>query len=622
MNILIPHSFLKDYIKTNASVEDIAKALSLHSFSVEKTAKDGKDSIYEIEVTPNRGDALSVLGIARELRAVLPRMGFKASWVYSPTFSENEGSEDMLSVEISDEKLVPRFSAIVLDNVTIKDSPSLIAQRLEKVGIRPINNVVDITNYMMIDKGQPMHAFDYDKVRDGKMVVRESKEGETLVTLDGNTRELPEGVIVIEDGSGKLIDLCGIMGCENSEVGENTKRVLLFVQVYDPQRIRKASMTLGHRTDAALRFEKGIDFEGVLPALWESVDLMKKHCNASVLSKLVDIKNTSVSKKTVNVEYERINAVAGVSIDNSDIDTILTNLGFEVNNGVAHVPSWRSDDISIPEDLAEEVIRVYGYYNLPNSLPTGEIPLRELEPVFYWEDLTKDYLKHQGFFECYSYSATNGENVTQEALAISNPLTEDFAFMRTSLVPQLLEVLNENKGYSNVIKLFELASIYDPVEGDLPEQPVKLAIVTKGVDFRTFKGFVEGLYKELGVVREVSSVAEYEDGVLAIELDFEDLVSEATLAKTYTPLTGFNSIKEDMTFVIPESISYMQVEEAIYSVDPRIIKVSFKDIYEDSLTVALEYLDRKDQISSEDTQKIRDQIVAFLKKRLKIKLKG
>ncbi|HDQ88633.1 MAG TPA: phenylalanine--tRNA ligase subunit beta, partial [candidate division WWE3 bacterium] len=502
MNILVPHSWLKDYLQTDLPSEKLAELLSLHAFSVERILpqEDG-DVVYEVEITPNRGDALSILGIARELKAILPAKGHPVGWKLTSVAPKVPSVEEAylraLSVEIKDSTLVPRFSAVVLDTVNVQDSPRSMRDRLEKVGIRPINNVVDVTNYLMVEWGQPMHAFDYDKILDAKMIVRESLEGEKITTLDGMERTLPAGVIVIEDGSGRLIDLCGIMGAQNSEVDEKTKRVLLFVQVYDPVRIRKASMALGHRTDAALRFEKGIDYLGVIPSLWYAVDLLEKNAEATLVSELIDIENHNFTQKEVSVDYEKISAIAGVEIKPQQVNSILVGLGFEFNepNSLVTVPSWRADDIQILEDLAEEVIRILGYYSLPNKLPTGEIPLKSVDSSFYWEDFAKDFLRYQGFFECYTPSATSKELAGEGALSLKNPLSEEFHYFRKSLIPQLLDVANSNKGYADQLRLFELARVYNLTdenkkEGQLPEQPFMLGLVVKGMDYLDFKGII------------------------------------------------------------------------------------------------------------------------------------
>lgn len=628
MNILVPHSWLKDYIETNASVEDIARVLSLHAFSVEtlRQAQGRKDElVYEIEITPNRGDALSVLGIARELSAILPRQNFKVSWQKRRVAAEETGDDRLkLKVEIKDKSLVPRFSAIILDNIKIKDSPDFIQRRLEMVGTRALNNVIDITNYLMLDKGQPMHAFDYDKILGAKMVVRESKKGEKLTTLDGVERELPEGVIVIEDGEGRLIDLCGIMGAKNSEVDANTKRVLLFVQVYDPVRIRKSSMALGHRTEAALRFEKGIDFEGVAPALWEAVNFLQEQAGAKVASKLTDILNADIKPKKVAVDYEKINQVAGIEIKKETVDKTLQDLGFVFEGNSVVVPSWRYGDIDLAEDLAEEVIRLYGYDKLPNKLLTGEVPQRKIEAIFGREDSARAYLKHQGFFECYTNSATSPAMAGRGAIKITNPLNEDFSYLKISILPQLLAVAEKNQGYGETIKIFELASVYLPRKNDLPDQPLRLGLAARGVEYREFKGVIEGLLEELGVNDDFDFVIqEFGNNVLAAELDFEELAKQAGKTKTYKPLSSFNSIKEDLTLAIPDihDIRYPEIARLILAADRRVKKLEFKDMYKNFLTLAIEYLDAEQQISSEQTQQIRKNIFEQLDKKLKVKLK-
>lgn len=625
MNITILDSWLRDYIDTNAAPLDIASALSLHSFGIEKiTPTAGGDTLYEVEITPNRSDAISVIGVARELLVVLPKHGFSCSWRKQPVISQEINSTKYsLKVDIRDPSLVPCFYAIVLDNVTIGPGPDSMAKRLEESGFRGINNIVDITNYLMLDKGQPMHSFDYDKIIGQTMIVRESLSGEKITTLDGVERTLPSGVIVIEDGSGRLIDLCGIMGAKNSEVDEKTKRVLLFVQVYDPIRIRKASMTLGHRTDAALRFEKGIDYGGVVPALWEAVDMAKKYAGATVESSLVSIVNQEISEKFVKIDYPRIDQVAGIHLDKSIVDQTLTDLGFKIDEDKCLVPSWRYDDINITEDLAEEVIRVYGYYNIKGDLPSGEIPDSRESSCFFWEDVARDYLKYMGFNECYTYSATTAKKAGADALAISNPLNEDVSHLRTSLIPQLLSVLERNQGYSSTLKLYELSATYHPSENDIPLQPITLGVVVKGLNYREFKGYIEGLFLEMGIKNPPDfSINSHSDNILTFEINFENLVTLSTKTKTYTPLTGFNSIREDLTFTIHSGVTYQKIVSVIKESDEKIINLQLKDVFKDSLTISIEYLDRKKQISSTDTQEIRQKIFSNLEKKLSIRLKG
>jgi len=474
-----------------------------------------------------------------------------------------------------------------------------------------------------------MHVFDYDKILGHKMIVRESLENEVVITLDGVERKLPKGVIVIEDGGGRLIDLCGIMGAKNSEVDENTKKILLFVQIYDPGKIRKASMSLGHRTDAALRFEKGIDYGGVLEALWDSSKMISEFSGAVVSSNLVDFENITLEPKSVLVDYEKINKIAGVEIEKEKVLEILKSLGFEVgSDNYVNVPTWRHEDINIPEDIVEEVVRMYGYYKLPVKLPSGEIPIREVDKTFYWEKVVRYFLKYAGFFECYNYSATSFQSAGENAIRLANPLNEDMTHLRTSLLPQLESVLDKNQSYSEKIKLFELANVYlkDGLNTgeSLPYQPLRLSLVAKGVDYNEFKGYITSLFEIMGLDRD-KYLGNYSCNIfggqeLGVELDFSELVKKATKDKSYTPLTSFNSIKEDLTFEVPEKVLYPQIEKVILETDNRIFKLEFKDIYKNYLTFSIEYLDSKKQISSEDTQDIRKKIFKNLEK-IGVKLK-
>lgn len=623
MNILIPYSWLKDYIKTNLPAKEVARLLSLHAFAVERIHDVKGEPVFEIEVTTNRGDALSVLGIARELKAVLPKGKFTAK-LPNPdqpmAIPKNLPDKDKLIVEIKDKSLVPRFCAIVLENVKIGPSPKRLVDRLEQAGTRSLNNIIDITNYLMLDKGQPMHAFDYDKIKGQKMILRESRQAEKVITLDEIERELPEGVIVIEDGTGRLIDLCGIMGAKNSGIDANTKKVLLFVQVYDATRIRRASMTLGHRTEAALRFEKGIDPAGVLPGLFDAVAMAEELAGAKVSSKMIDIVNEKYKTKSVKIDYEKISQMAGVVIEKTKIDNILKNLGFKIKGGKVEVPSWRSDDIEIGEDLAEEVIRIYGYHNLPAKLPLDDLPKKSDKNNFAIEDSAKNYLKHLGFFECYNNSMTSRAGQSADALELLNPLSQEAPVLRTSLLPQLIQVLEKNESNGEKIRLFELASVFLPKKGDLPDQPLKLAVATKGLEYLELKGILSALLGELNVADfnlEIKKIS----GYLVAELDFEDVLKKSSSVKKYAPLSKYNSVREDMTFVINEGVGFEQIKEAIESVSNLINKVDFKYIFKNNLTIALEYLDRSGEIPTEQIKKIRESIFSKLEKSLNVKLK-
>ncbi|MBI4999264.1 phenylalanine--tRNA ligase subunit beta, partial [Candidatus Gottesmanbacteria bacterium] len=620
MNILVSDSWLKEHLKTKATPKKIAEYLSLCSQSVEKITKVGNDWVYEIEVTTNRPDCFSVYGIARELAAILPRFGIKAKLEQVTSYKLQVTSKNglPLEVKITDPSLCPRFTAIIFDNIKVGPSPKIIQDRLEKAGIRSLNNIVDISNYLMLELGQPMHTFDYDKIKGAKMILRESIAGEKITTLDGQTRILPAGAIVIKDGQGRIIDLCGIMGAENSAVDEKTKRVLLFVQTYDPARIRRTCQQLGFRTEAASRFEKGVDPEGVIIAMEKAIAMFEKNCSARVAGKLIDIYPSPPKPKIIKLDFNLINRIIGLEIPQKEVIDILKSLGFGLLQVTGYrlqvtVPHWRYNDISIPEDLIEEIARIYGYHRLPSNLPPASIPgierpkFRELR--FFWEEKIKIALKYWGFTEIATYSMVSSDLLTkvgfdpQDYLKIANPLTQDLVYMRPSLSPSILQIISQNQASSSDIRIFEIANIYIPQgEKNLPEE---IPVLTAGLTSDRFyeaKGILEALFEDLGIknyqfkkglsvnkifcpgkMAEVliggkpvgilgeidTAIAHYFDiagRVVLFDLEVNSLISRATQVKKYTPIPSFPPIIEDLAFVIFQKVETAKIIEAIKSV--------------------------------------------------------
>ncbi|MEJ2347955.1 MAG: phenylalanine--tRNA ligase beta subunit-related protein, partial [Patescibacteria group bacterium] len=360
MDILISDNWLKDFLKTSAKPKNIARCLSLSGPSVDRIEKKNSDSIYHIEVTTNRVDSASVYGIAREAAAILPRFGIKARSIPPRTkFPGNfVGKVKYLDVKVN-HKLCPRFAAILIRNVKVKPSPDHIKKRLMAVGERPINNIVDISNYIMHEIGQPTHTFDYDKITGAKMVLRASRKNEKITTLDNKTHTLPGGDIVIEDGSGRLIDLAGIMGGLNSAIDANTKNVLFFVQTYNPVNIRRTYMSLAHRTEAAGLFEKGLDPELVSLGIKRGVDLFIELTGGKPESQILDIYPAPYKAKKVITSLPFIEERLGISLSKKDISKFLNSLGFETSwkgqKLETLVPSYRSNDVDIAEDIVEEI---------------------------------------------------------------------------------------------------------------------------------------------------------------------------------------------------------------------------------------------------------------------------
>lgn len=519
MNIKITHSWLLEYLDTKATPQQIQEYLSLCGPSVERIEKVADDWVYDIEITSNRIDTVSVVGIAREAGAILNRFNiparFKPPQIKTPTDSPK------LPFTIKDpDKLCHRLMAVVMDNVFIGDSPEYIKNRLLLAGIRSINNLVDITNYVMLEIGHPTHVFDYDRIKTNNFLIRHAKKGEKITTLDEKTYELFENDIIIDDGTGQIIDFPGIMGTANSIVTNETKRIVFFIESNDSVAIRKSSMTHGIRTMAASINEKYPDINLVQTALFRGIELFEKHAKAKVASQVFDIYPNPVQDKKIKVSYQYLTDRIGVEIPKKQIKDILIDLGFiichpeesiddEGSNNVKFtviVPSFRSHDVSQPEDIVEEIARIYGYHNLPTQLPPMVYIKQpeDTERLFQYQQVIKTFLKHQGFLEVMNYSACSQELLdafsleSKTYLEITNTISQDIKYLRQSLIPSLVKNIRDNEGYQSSLKLFEIAKTYIPTGKDLPIENFKIGCVVN-TSFADLKGILDGLVKELNI---------------------------------------------------------------------------------------------------------------------------
>jgi len=674
MNILILDSWLKEYLQTKATPKQIGEYLSLCSQSVEKITKIKNDWLYEIEITTNRPDCLSVYGIARELAVILPRFAIPTKLkplAISQQIKTTDKKGLPLEVKIKNPSLCPRFTAIIFDKVVIKPSPKVVQERLEKSGIRAINNVVDISNYLMLELGQPMHTFDYDKIKKAKMILRESAGGEKITTLDDQIRPLSDGTIIIEDGEGRIIDLCGIMGGKNSEVDEKTKRVLLFIQTYDPVRIRQACQKLAFRTDAASRFEKGVDPEGVLIAMEKAIEMFEKNAEAEVASQLIDIYSNPPQEKRVKLDINLVNKIMGVEIKQKEIINILESLGFVIKTDgdssvTATVPHWRQGDIDIPEDLIEEIARIYGYHRLPVKLPPLAIIPQNKTDLSKWKTKTKTALKFWGFTETVNYSMLSEsllndvEIKPEDCLRIANPLSDEWVFLRPSLIPSLLQVAGLNK--KEKIKIFELANVYlFQSENQLPEESLMLTGLITGESFAKVKGVIEAILEELGIKeveikpyqlqktfygkifhpscraeitpknntlgifgqikRNLALKFGLEEKVFVFDLDFTQISKEANEIKKYKTIPKYPPIIEDLSFVISEKTYVGEIIKAIKTTSQIIQSVELIDSFENSRTFRITYQNAKKTLTDKEAEKIREKIINNLNNKLQAKLK-
>lgn len=667
MNIQISDSWLREFIDTPATPEQIREYLSLCSQSVEKLIKDGQETIYDIEITTNRPDCLSVYGIARELAAVLPRFGIKAHLTDVPVAEMPTITEGLpLQIKISKADLCPRFTALIYDNIKIKPAPKYAQERLKLAGIRALNNVIDISNYLMLELGQPMHTFDYDKILKHKMFLREAKAGEAIITLDDQKRSLTDGVIIIEDGEKRIVDLCGIMGAKNSETDENTKRVLLFVQTYNPAKIRKTTQLLGFRTEAASRFEKGMDPEGVIPTMARATLLFKDWCEANPASELFDIYPKKIEEKTVKVSLEKLTNLTGIEIKLDEAKEILENLGFKVTTEtedqtiIATVPHWRNGDVAIPEDLVEEVARIYGYHNLPNVLP----PLTSVPPqrdnTFDWENKIKNALKYWGYIEVANYSMV-GKALLDKVeldpnfcLKIANPLTDDLTYLRNSLIPSLLEVVAKNS--SDQISVFEMASEFFPTkESSLPNETTELTVVND-ISYLHLKGTLELLLNDLGITEyEFKPVSDFDHAILnalggiyiqktqigiigkiknnlkssfgikkdvfVLDIELGRLLKFATKNRKYSPISRYPPVIEDLSFLFPSKTYIGPVIEEVKKISEIIKSVELLDSYQNTRTFRITYQSNEKNLNDKEVGQVRKEIIAKIENKFAAELK-
>lgn len=647
MNIKILDSWLRDFVKTKASAKEIAEKLSLSSVSVERLEKYKDDYIYDVEVTTNRPDQMSVTGLARETAAVLKQAGIEAKFVAPNPIKPTTPKEKLIEVK-NDPKLVDRICAVVME-VKIKDSPAFLKERLETSGIRSLNNLIDITNYVMRVIGHPTHVFDFDRLGSRVLTIREAKLGERIKTLDDKEHRLQGGEIVAVNDKNEIVDLLGIMGLKNSVVDENTKRILFFIDNNEKNRIRKASMNLGIRTEAAILSEKGIDPETSMEALLYGIKLYEDLAGGKVISEIIDIYEKPVKEKTLEVRSEKINQVIGIEIPLKKASSILSDLGFK--NEVLKdklkvtVPTLRINDIDIEEDLIEEIARIFGYQNVPNRLPPLEGGAKSVINEFYWEQRVKEAMKYWGFVETYTYSFVSEdmfEGPIDEAVTLSNPLTEDFVYMRNTLIPSLLKVVTENKEFETV-KIFEISNIYLKRADDLPNEVLTFSGIYKkqNVNFYEVKGIIEQLLLDLGIknvnfkASEKGSMGasvyidkEYLGEIEALdihlinfELNFEIILKHANNKKVFKPFAKYPPVVEDITVVAPENIKTEDIIEDIKSQDKIISKVSLKDTFKDSRTFHLVYLDEDKNLTKQDITPIREKIISSLENNFQAKIK-
>ncbi len=632
------------------------------------------DTVVDFEITNNRPDCYSIIGLAREAAAAFGKpMKHHVPQIHG---SEAGSIFEHLDVEVPAENLCSRYSSRMIANVKIGPSPKWLRQRLRANGIRPINNIVDITNYVMLEYGQPMHAFDYRYVSSGKIVVREAQEGETLTTLDGTLRNLKPGMLVIADGD-KAIGLAGIMGGENSEIREDTSMVVFESANFDGTSIRQTALALGMRTDASGKFEKHLDPMMTVPALDRACELVEMLECGDVLDGTIDVLNYIPQPKTLPLEPEKINHLLGTDLSKEQMVHYLNQLEIPVEGDTILVPSFRPD-LNLMADIAEEVGRSYGYNEIPitafkTSTQGGYSPEMKMETK------TGELCRAMGYSEIITYSFVSPtifdqirlpkDSPLRNAMKIQNPLGEDTSIMRTIALPSMMEILSRNNAYHNkAAKLYELAKIYLPKEGQpLPEEPKMLLLGTYGAGetFFTLKGELEAIFagmrlhktsyqavtnnpsyhpgrcaaisidgEEVGVMGQVHPLVAQNYGIDAevycAEVNFTKLLAHQLPAATYTPLPKYPTVSRDLAIICDEADTVAQVEEVITASAGKLLRnIRLFDIYrgtgvpegKKSMAFSLELRADDRTLTDTDSEGVVSKVLAALKEKLGAELR-
>lgn len=606
-------NWLKDYVTPGISVEKLAHRLTMAGLEVEKISSVGDDTIFELEITPNRPDCLNMLGMARETAAILkkPRR--------IPKVKKRVWPKQKCAIVIDDKKACSRYIGTLIEGVSIKSSDEKIIKHLMTLGQRPVNNVVDITNFCLMETGQPLHAFDYDKLAGGKIIVRRARKGEKIVTIDDVERELDPSILVIADEK-RAVAIAGVMGGKATEVTGATKNILLESAYFDPVLIRRASRKVGLSSDSSYRFERGVDYRTVEGGAARAVDLILESAGGKITKRADVIVARKKSARTrITISKDTINARIGASLTSVQYKDILKRLDFNVTGSKTGAftivpPSFR-EDIKAAEDIVEEVARIVGYDNLPLSFPLIKASTIPPDPTRLARRKMRELFLAQGFDEVITYTMINRKGLEMsnqgdlQGVEIFNPLTQDQEIMRPSMLPSLLSVVlsNANRGQKN-IRFFETGKIYT-AKGETDTLGVIMTglreddwrcVKKEDADYYDLKGAFEQAFDSLGIEKkrirvqsqqeeflaDGQSSAVFVDGkkvgvigkvgedvldkwdikqknVLFAEIDMEGVYKQKKPVVRYKPVSEFPAISRDISLAVQANITAHDIEEAI-----------------------------------------------------------
>ena len=619
------------------------------------------DKVLDIEVTPNRPDWLSIVGIAREISVI------QNTQLKLPIIPEIERPKAKLPIKVNIQpKLVGRYSGITIADVKVKDSPLWMQKQLKLIGLRPINNLVDITNYVMFEFGIPIHVFDYDKFISDELTVELSKGGENFTSVDGIAYKLPKNALIIKD-KGIVIDLAAIKGGENTGITNSTKNIFVHVPIYDPITTRKTSQHMKLASDASYVYERGPDLGAIPKTLKRTVDLTLKLAGGKIASEIIDSRNQSDFKsRKLSVSIDKVNQILGAGIDTKTVLNILNKLELSptIKDSKIHcqIPSFRGD-INIEEDLIEEISRVYGYNKFPKTLPTSSTSTGNI-PFFYdrsFELLLKNIVMNLGYLEANTLSLVSKIIIDKSNLdaenhiRIHNPVSLESEYFRTSIIPNLLMALKLNADQSN-LRLFEFNKVYfAPV--NKAKEPYRLSAIIKDGNYKDIKTILDTLLTKLnidnvgikptaskkglwhpvksGVVErgnkhigflgqinpEVLARFDIEELIYAIELDV-NILELLKRDNEFKPISKHPPQIEDITLMLPERTKVGDVIHSIKSSSRLITNVELTDIYKDSHTFRIHYQHPSKTLTDKEVKIIRKTFENSLKRNLSLKLKG